>query len=184
MQMDGIRCRCTQHTRRSRYTHDDVVYWKRRIRDRIRLEDFNLSLSESRYLTFDTVFVSEYLNYIFMMSISIIYYPIFFILSIFEFESGHKYKNKYNISPSDPFSSMQYSTAHRSKSPCRQRVRTPRPVRACMHPHGRRTDTGGDLFAGQALGSGYSVHRSSCSKAVFSCKFFFCKMTTSLLFNN
>jgi hypothetical protein len=41
-----------------------------RIRDRIRLKGFNPSVSESRYLTSDTVFVSEYLNHIFMMSIS------------------------------------------------------------------------------------------------------------------
>jgi hypothetical protein len=33
-------------------------------------EGFNPSVSESGYLTSDTVFVSEYLNHIFMMSIS------------------------------------------------------------------------------------------------------------------
>jgi hypothetical protein len=40
------------------------------IRDRIRLEGFNPSVSESGYLTSDTVSVSEYLNHVFMMSIS------------------------------------------------------------------------------------------------------------------
>jgi hypothetical protein len=55
------------------------------------------SQPESGYLTSDTVFVSEYLNLIFMMSISIISYPVFLILSVFKFESGHKYENKYDI---------------------------------------------------------------------------------------
>jgi hypothetical protein len=35
-----------------------------------------------------------------MMSISIISYPTFFILFVFESESGHKYENKYDISTS------------------------------------------------------------------------------------
>jgi len=37
---------------------------------RIRLEEFNLSVSESKYSICDTVSVSEYSNHIFMMSIS------------------------------------------------------------------------------------------------------------------
>jgi len=41
-----------------------------RIRDRIRLEDSDLSVSESEYSTSDTVSVSEYLNRIFVMSTS------------------------------------------------------------------------------------------------------------------
>jgi hypothetical protein len=48
------------------------------------------------YLIFDTVFVSEYLNRIFIMSNNIL----FDMTDIFVFESkcNHKYKNKYNIS--------------------------------------------------------------------------------------
>jgi hypothetical protein len=38
-----------------------------------------------------------------MMSISIVSYPAFFILSVFESESGHKYENKYDISDIRPY---------------------------------------------------------------------------------
>jgi hypothetical protein len=38
-----------------------------------------------------------------MMSISNVSYPAFFILFVFESESGHKYENKYNISDIRPY---------------------------------------------------------------------------------
>jgi hypothetical protein len=62
------------------------------------------SVSESGYLTSDIVFVSEYLNHIFMMSISNRILSDIFILSVFESESGHKYENKYDISDIRPYS--------------------------------------------------------------------------------
>jgi len=65
-----------------------------RIRDRIRLKGFDPFVSESKYLTSDIVSVSEYLNRIFMMSIS----NRIPSLSVFESEYRLKYKNKYNIS--------------------------------------------------------------------------------------
>jgi hypothetical protein len=47
-----------------------VRSWRTCIRDRIRLEGSDLSVFKSEYLTFDTVSISKYLNYIFIISIS------------------------------------------------------------------------------------------------------------------